>query len=87
MLLDKLADRGGKFRAIERAIEPDPFTRPPEPLDMLVERERTALVDPDDFVDAVGELIAAIFNADPGFREREDLAVHPYIFSHAGTCG
>src|ERR1700674_2129750 len=49
---------------------------------MLGEGKSFAVVDSDDFVDAVGELKAAIFDADPCISHRHDFAVQPDKFAH-----
>jgi len=74
---DKFADFRRESAAIQRHRDIDTGRGSLETRQVLVERERPAAIQADDFVNAVGELKSAVFHADSCIGKRNCLAVHP----------
>ena len=60
----------------------DPGGRLIQPIEMLVEREQPPVVDADNLVEAVGELVAAVFGIDAGGTAGHYFAIKPDLFAH-----
>src|SRR3954470_7404479 len=75
-------DRPLQRRQVDRLRDADRGSRPLKPIEMFAQRERLAVIQPDDFINAVGELKAAVFDADSSIGEGEDASVDPDEVRH-----